>query len=254
MESLFSLRLTHISETERAELLASPARLFTPKLRYFALSLALPLFLPVGYFSSLFFGGALDQLLVAAPVAALQFCTTAMTSGAVPLPARRLWLLAAALCLAGALPHLNLAPIGYLAANMALSLSKPGGFGDPGPPWSDVPVTFWDIANKIRDALHSGWIVAALPLIFGCLWVQHRRAAARAPAIEHAIAAALVMVLVSYDPFRADFLSVLPFSLAGTITRQTEPFSWVRVALPSFTGLAVLELAVQLGKLRAKSR
>jgi len=45
--SLFSLRVSHLSPRERIEILTSPDRLLTPKLRYFAISLMLPVALMI---------------------------------------------------------------------------------------------------------------------------------------------------------------------------------------------------------------
>jgi Zn-dependent protease with chaperone function len=76
--SLVSLDLTHISETERLDLLRSTDRLITPKTRYFALSLALPLLVPINAATYLIEGGAIDHALVTAVAVAFQFTTVAM--------------------------------------------------------------------------------------------------------------------------------------------------------------------------------
>jgi hypothetical protein len=62
--SLFSLELTHLSESERVELLSDPERLLTPKLRYFVFTLVLALLFPLNGLTPLFAGGIFDLAVV----------------------------------------------------------------------------------------------------------------------------------------------------------------------------------------------
>ncbi len=69
--SLFSTTLTHLPESERLDLLRHPARLMTPKLRYFAMSLIYPAVLPLTGFIGYILGGvfALISVIVVAAAA-----------------------------------------------------------------------------------------------------------------------------------------------------------------------------------------
>src|SRR3954447_24098315 len=79
--SLFSLEVTHFSETERLEILGNPARILTPKVEYFAFSLVLVLLLPLNGLTPLFEGGIVDLAAVITVASALVMAVTAMLAG-----------------------------------------------------------------------------------------------------------------------------------------------------------------------------
>jgi hypothetical protein len=108
--SLFSPDLTHVSNSERIALLSDIFKLATPKVRYFALSLALPFLIPLNPFTPLIEGGALDQMLVAAVVLVAHVTTVAMIVSAAPLLPNPLQ------------PRLDLAQLNAESANLHLKV------------------------------------------------------------------------------------------------------------------------------------
>jgi len=256
--SVLSLHLTHISETERQELLGRPDRLITPKLRYFALSLALALLLPINAMTPLLAGGALDHLLMLGPVAVLHVVTIAMLarSGDLsPLPWVRAFTVAAALCVTLALPRVNFGSVGYLLTHEAVSIAETRGFGvDPlsvARVREDVGITVVGLLRATVRAVGSGWLLVAIAVTAAALkgvTLRSRRIVAtpRTEAIvlaSAAIAALLAVALSGYDEWRAAFYVGGAASAAEWWFARTEDFVWIRLAAPALTALAVICVA-----------
>jgi Zn-dependent protease with chaperone function len=254
--SLFSLDLTHISETERVNLLRSTDRLITPKLRYFALSIALPFLFPVNAVTYLIYGGAIDHLLITVVVVVFQVTAMAMIqSGSVAavLSWRRAVLLGTALCLVQALPLINLAPIGYLFTHYAVAIVNGSGFGIE--PISflqvidDSRVTAVDIFSKCVDAtdgLSFGYALAVTSIAIrgmSSLARGHRsRRTNLASLVLPVSCAGVASIYSSYDPWRAEFFSSLPFSTFGIWFTWTTAMPWLRLCVPTVVALIVLVL------------
>ncbi|SEM79200.1 hypothetical protein SAMN05192574_101827 [Mucilaginibacter gossypiicola] len=74
----FSDSISHISETERFNILKSDDRIMSPKLHYFGLSLFLALLVPLNSFTPMLYNGAIDHLFVAASILVLHLILFAM--------------------------------------------------------------------------------------------------------------------------------------------------------------------------------
>jgi Zn-dependent protease with chaperone function len=250
--SLVSLDLTHISETERLNLLKSTDRLITPKARYFALSLALPLLVPINAATYLIEGGAFDHALVTAVVVAFQLAATSMVligSETATLSWRRALYLGLALCLVQSLPLIDLAPIGYLFTNYAIAIAMPGGLGsDPmtlPQILSDLGKTVMDVAGKIANAVGGACfpiaaIVAGLSLRATALLARRPFAGWLAPAV----AATIVSLLSSFDTWRDPALTAWPVSVAEAWSYWTLDASWLWLCAPSVAALGTLVLTL----------
>jgi hypothetical protein len=252
--SLFSLDLTHISETERIDLLRSTDRLITPKTRYFALSVALSLLLPINAATYLIEGGAFNQALTAAVAVALHAAAIAMVvigSRAAALSWPRAMVVGTVLCLVEAVPRIDLAPLGYLFTNYAMALVMPGGFGadEMSIPQAvdDLHTTLLDVAGKVISAIDGGYFVLAAASAAVALRVLSRLSFAaprQTRSFRHAVlpvvAASLVAALSSYDPWRDPFFSFWPLSAAASWFSWTASVSWMRLCAPSLAGLAAL--------------
>jgi hypothetical protein len=258
--SMVSLDLTHISETERLDLLQSTDRLITPKTRYFALSLALPLLVPINAATYLIEGGAIDHALVTAVVVAFQFAATAMIltgSEAAVLSWRRALHLGFALCLVQALPLIDLAPVGYLFTNYAAAIAVPGGFGsDPmtgAQVLSDLQSTLADVGGKISAAIGGWWFIIATVSSALSLKAMSELSAAsggRGPAfwLLPATAASFVSMMSSFDTWRDSFFLMWPLSLSAGWFSWTAGAAWVRLCAPPAAALLIrlIALGVQI--------
>lgn len=246
--SLFSPNLTHLSEAERINLLYSRDRLITPKIRYFAFSIALPFLLPTTAATYLIAGGAFDQALVTGVAVIFQLTTAAMllNAGDAGCPSwRRVILLGVALCFAQALPRINLASIGYFLTNYAVAIAVPGGFGSP-TSWegvfSDACLTGDDVFQEFLDATYLGWFFVAAAISAICLKAlamisvrvrQHDRSGYLC--LVALAAGGVVSVLSSYDSWRDEFFRHWPLSVATQWFALTEPLPWLRLCAPVLT-------------------
>jgi hypothetical protein len=167
--SLLSPDVTHVSTAERIALLNDTVRLATPKLRYFALSLALAFILPLNPYTPLIEGGAFDHLFIAAAVVVMHVAAVSMVISSAfalngPFGWRPVALLAAFLCIATILPKVNLYEFGYLLTNSVVRMVLPGGFGGDAQTWesiaSDIATTFRGLHDKFVSA--SGGVIGTL--------------------------------------------------------------------------------------------
>lgn len=250
--SLVSLNFTHMPETERLDLLQSTDRLITPKTRYFALSLALPLLVPINAATYLIEGGAIDHALVAAVAVAFQFAAVAMVltgSQAAALSWRRALYLGFALPLVQSLPLIDLGAVGYLFSNYAIAIAIPGGLGsDPmtiSQILSDLWTTMADVGERISAAISGRWFIVSIIPVALSLKAMSKLSVATAGgwaplAFLSATAASFVSLLSSFDTWRGDFFSVWPLSLSADWFVWTASVSWVRLCAPSATALFVV--------------
>jgi hypothetical protein len=240
--SLMSPDLTHIAESERLALLTTPARLATPKLRYFAASLLLAFAMPLNIVTPYLATGGLNHLLMLGPVAALTFVIVAMTvsSGAnVQVPWWRFVVLGAAACIAAALPRINLEAVSYLLIQLAM---WPAGtdFGGEAPSWelfrNYLSMTAADLADKVWTAIGGPWVAASCLVasaLIWCLWAIGRRARAGSMALLlPAAAAGLTTIAVSRDGVRDEFFEFLPLSTLPDLIEILGEQAWAAIWLP----------------------
>ena len=253
--SVVSLDLTHISETERLDLLQSTDRLITPQTRYFVLSLALPLLVPINAATYLVQGGAINHVLVTAVVLAFQFGATAMILNGSPAAAlswRRSMFLGFVLCMVQALPLINLAPVGYLFTTYAIAIAVPNGFGsDPMTLYqllSDSWTTVMDVAGKITSAVGGAWfpvaaVVTGLSLRAMSLLAHPKLRGWLVPVA----AATIISFLSSFDTWRDAAMLAWPFSVAEKWFLSTNDDIWLRLCAPTVAALGSVLLSLGLG-------
>jgi Zn-dependent protease with chaperone function len=254
--SVLSPDLTHVSTFERIGLLEDVGRLTTPKLRYLALSLALPFVFPLNPITPLLQGGALDHLFVAFVVVAAHVTTIAMVIVAAvaqpePLVWRRVMILSVFLCVASALPHVNLYEIGYLLTQLSVALVVPGGFGaDPitsAGVETDIATVAGSLWKQLSNAFGGGF--AVLGIVFSIvsirgLSVLAREAWLRWPShwmrwlwILPAAVGGMVAFLSTYDEWRT--FAVMPFNPGAYWMALTDPVPWLRSCAPELFALVL---------------
>jgi hypothetical protein len=213
--SWFSLDLTHLSETERVEIVRNPERLFTPKIQYFLFSLLLALVLPLNGVTPLFEGGIADLGVVVIVGLALTVAVCAMLIVAggttARISGRRLFALAAALTAFVAACQLNLYTVTYSLSTIAVEIGLPGAGALSSRTFlADLASSFHDIAGQVVRIWSRGWVVASMAITTSTL-VGLRSAAKLRPARCDSVrvlaaagaASGLGVVIDGYDPWRA---------------------------------------------------
>lgn len=218
--SLFSLDLTHLSETERIDAIRDPARLLAPKTEYFVFSLILALILPFNGLTPLFAGGLADITASIAVAVAFSLTTVTMLSlGAatpVRMPVRKLVGLAVGVVGFTAACQLNLYTFAYSLMTIAVEFGLPS----PDTPVDlkeivhDIGASFGDVAGQFDGIFSKGWIagsvvvtVAALGLlIIGAKRLGSKNGISRASLFVIGIAGVAGAVLDSFDQWRTSEL------------------------------------------------
>lgn len=242
--ALVTPNLTHIPEAERIALLRTPNRLLTPKVRYFALSIALMVLLPINAGTYLLEGGAIDHALIAAAVAAFHAAAVGMLLEAAPafsLTSARALVLSAALCLSQALPQINFAAFGYLFSYLAGSIAT-------GPVAvaqlvDDFSITIDDVATATWSALAQGRValsilVSACALMVATLLARQltwRTSGYLAPTIG--AIAGVTSIFCSHDGSRDGFYQFWPLSLAHDFFANGDQAAWMRLCVPTLVAL-----------------
>jgi Zn-dependent protease with chaperone function len=229
--SLFSLELTHISESERIEILENPERLFRPKVGYFVFSLVLCLFLPLNGLTPLFEGGICDLAAVVTVAAALTITASTMLIVAggttIRIPIARLLGLSASTVLFTAACQINLYNIGYSLSTVSVSIGNPSAYLNfSGASFlSNVGEGFQGIGDELIQLWGNGWILVSILLTLTAfigvylagrfiqrticinLWILSLIAAT----------SGLGVVLDGYDPFRGFIIddTILGRMIAG---------------------------------------
>jgi hypothetical protein len=265
--SLFSLDLTHLSETERLEILSDPSRILTPKVQYFAFSLVLVLLLPLNGLTPLFEGGVVDLAAVITVAAALMMALTAMLvlAGRVTnwiSPAR---LLALSACATGftAACQINLYTFVYSLSTSAVeiglgrpSLSENGSSLSVANFLSVMGYAFVDIRNQLTNIWSRGWIALSVVITmaaFTGLLVAARNVRGLGgvrswlPAIA-SIASGVGVLLDGYDQWRS---FVIEDTLFGRVfagwASVTHRLPGIRFTLGPCLALAVVLILRVLG-------
>lgn len=228
--SLFSLDLTHLSETERLDLLRRPERLLTPKARYFGFSLLLVLLLPLNGLTPLFEGGIFDEAAVATVAAALMVATVAMLvlagRAAVRISAARLLGLSVCATLFTAACQVNLYTFTYSLSTAAVEvgLGKPS-LAENGSALSlanflnVMSYPFGDIGQQLSSIWSRGWLIAGFlvtMVAFAGLLEVARSARNYGPERTllpafASLAGSLGVLMEACDPYRCSVIEGTPF-------------------------------------------
>ncbi len=267
VRSLFSLDLTHLSETERLEILGDPARILTPKVQYFVFSLVLVLLLPLNGLTPLFEGGIVDLAAVITVAAALVMAVTAMLALAGRVasrisPAR---LLALSACVTGfsAACQINLYTFAYSLSTAAVevglgrpSLSENGSTLSVANFLSVVGYAFGDVRNQLMNIWSGGWVALSVLITMGAFaglfaaarnvrgprWVR-----SWLPAIA-SVAGGVGVLLDGYDHWRSvvieDTLLGHAFVLWASVTQR---LPGIRFTLGPCLALAAVLIVRMLG-------
>lgn len=199
--------LSHFPARARAAMLGSPERLGTPKLRYFAIAIAVLWVLAFHQGVQVW-----DVLLRATAVAFIQGLTVymALAAGSHGWPSvRRAATLGLGMMLIQALPLISIEGIVYLTQDLTAAVVHPGGFGMPGESyWGDTLETFQEFGKFAAQAT-GGWL---FPLACGLaaltLWSAPRLIATLKPQarglVQTTLAAfaGVLSMLVSYRFFQ----------------------------------------------------
>lgn len=270
--SVLSPDLTHVSTFERIALLEDVGRLTTPKLRYLALSLALPFVFPLNPITPLLQGGALDQLFVALVVVAAHVTTIAMVivaAAAQPLPWRGAITLSAFLCVASALPHVNLYEIGYLLTHLSVSFVVPGGFGADPITWAGVAADIATVAGglwkQLNDALGGRFVV--LGFVFSTVSIRSLAVLAREARLRWtyewvrwfwilpAAVGGMVAFVSTHDEWRT--FAITSFNPGAYWMALTDSVPWLRSCAPELFAVVLFAfqaVALRVGVVIARDR
>ncbi|XXT16669.1 hypothetical protein WME94_41210 [Sorangium sp. So ce429] len=186
-------------------------------MRYFALSIALPILLPNNPVTPLIASGAIDHALVTSAVVTLHAVTVAMillSAKVAVLSWQRALTVGTALCFVQALPQINLYQIGYTLTHEIVSLDNSQGFSQE--PLSlarvgdDLRISVVGLAKDVLVALQFEWFL--LSSVIGCAGIRLLATMKRRYGAEVAsskisdrmviVTVCLVSFLSSYDPSR----------------------------------------------------
>ena len=257
--SILSPDLTHISNSERVALLNDTTRLATPKLRYFALSLALPFLLSLNPYTPLLASGAFDHLLVSvvavvAHVATIAMIVSAAPSLFTPLSWSTTAKLGVFLCLVSVLPQINLFQIGYLLTHLATAIASPGGFGPdlltPEGVLSDITIAFTGLWESLVVASGGLFFLLAAACSAASLRAQSVLARRKTselgsrPSRRTWLAPSAVAGVVAFASVRDEWRSPeeWPFILGADWFAITSSVPWVRLCAPELASMVVLGL------------
>jgi hypothetical protein len=233
--------LTHLPTLSRIRILSDPELLTTPKIGYFAFSLALPWLLPATAVVNLIGGGALDHTLTSAVVLALHLAVVAMLFAARagrPLSFRRALVVGLGLVLAQGIAVLSLAPIGYLVFHLGIAVVVPGGLGAPPPDladyWQDAVITGRDLAEKAIKSF--GGVEFFVAVATASVAIRElSRVASKIPdgapgtyvTVSTLAVATAVSVMSSHDPWRGAIVPIFLEQLPSIFE-----YTWLKLSLP----------------------
>jgi hypothetical protein len=218
--------------------------------------LLVALLLPLNPVTPLLFGGALDHLLTTAANVALQATSVAMLIvGAekheAGISLSRASGLAAALVVAGMVPHINLYVLGYLLFSLAVQLAALGELS--GAPMSleslgdDLATTAYDLSGKVWAAATGLGVVIAIACTAVGLWCLSRVARGTVShSIESAVlpicAATVFTILSSYDEWRGHLYTFGLAQAANSWMGWTSDMPWLRLSAPVLGALLIFIL------------
>ena len=280
--SYISAGLSHFSGRERIALLRQPARLATPKLRYFAAAILCTWFLQFHQGSQ-----GWDVLVLASLVALLQGLTFAMllrSAGNLEMRAIRAATLSFGVLAAQALPLINIEGLAYLTMHLTAALVSPGGFGPADSDlMSDTVVTIREFCRFAFAALGGFGFPIAIGIAASIYLAisRSRRVGSiflgRTESLTVVTIVATCSLCVSYKFFQSplgDFAEKIAFGLSGpdgeglsgypfglSINQQVsqwslrlsdrldgppilESMAWLRLVLPQVIGVMVMLVAM----------
>jgi hypothetical protein len=257
--SMFSLRLTHLSESERIDLLGRPHQLLTPKVRYFLFSLILVLLLPLNGLTPLFEGGIFDLAAVATVAVALVAAVSTMVvvgaHGEGRMPFMRLARLSLCVVLFTAACQINLYTLTYSMSTLAVTLGLPAsGLTDS---FSVVMISaLHDIRGQLLNIWSDGWLPVSVligTLAFAGLWIGARILMGQNHQVSLwsltmvGAAAGIGVVVDGNDPWR---ISVIEHTLFGRLLSDwadvTRQLPLLRFTLGPCLALAGISVMVVL--------
>lgn len=243
--SLFSTELTHLPESERLDLLRHPARLMTPKLRYFAMSLIYPAVLPLTGFIGYILGGVFALISVIVVVAAVNITCALMLTLYVRLeaqiPLQRVLILSAALVAFMATPQIRLDAVNYFIVTSIASFTFEGSVGAADASmrqvWLDLQTTALDIGGQLESVVNRGWIIGSWIVTVAALStigaVGSRLAVLRGNqrVIFYILVACITMAAICVDGYN-EWRGVDLFKIPATLWLDvTNAFPFLRLAL-----------------------
>ena len=280
--------LSHFPARERAALLGDPERLATPKLRYFAIAIIV-IWLLAFHQGQQVWDAALLALGVAF-LQALTVTMVVDAGGHTRATAWLAATLAFGVLLAQALPLISIEGVVYLTQHLTAALVVPGGFGDAADAdyWRDTVETFQEFGRFVSQATGGFAFPLALAITFGAFWLEPRLAARLQPRRSRraGFAAAVLTATASFavsqkffqeglsqglrdlafrwSPGEVEPTSAVTEQLRTTISRllysagdalNGRPLlgdvAWLRLALPSLMGLALLVIVASPSLLTA---
>ena len=246
--------LSHFPPNERKYLLASPERLSTPKLRYFAIALATIWFLA-------FHQGQMvwDRLLLCSTVALVQGLTFSMvlaTGDRGGIGLLRSLSLACGVVLAQALPLVSIEGLVYLTQHLTAAIVVRGGFGS-----ADDVDYLRDVFDTLREFGGSasaavGGLAGPLALVFATVsfWLMPRAFSLARPGSKRklggiALAVAATSFLVSYGFFQAEVAaSMKRFAFAVSPQIESDDDASERLSTVVAFRMALGQYALGLGE------
>lgn len=243
--SLISLNLTHISEAERINILGSPFRLATPKLRYFALSIILVLLVPINSFTPMLWGGALDHFLMTVIITVLYLITSMMlfwsplNNG---LSFKRSFVLAFVLFFVIGLATVNTYSEGYFLTVLSASFFPPNGFADEPISWlefkKDLSITLTDRLQQLLSSYGHWDVLLSLFIATLLIYFTSKLFVSSTPnkwlAIANISIVTYLVVVCCYDPFRSAWYDNWLLSFGAVIFDFTKKFPGLKYLIPIF--------------------
>jgi hypothetical protein len=215
--SWFSLGLTHLSESERIQIVRSPERILSPKVQYFFFSLCLVLLLPLNGVTPLFEGGIVDLAAVITVATALSvaLCTMFVLAGGTSTrsPLLRLFTVSACAVFFTAACQINLYTLTYSLSTIAVEFGLP----NKGTVlrWNEVSSVlmsaFHDIGGQLENIWSGGWIVVSVLVTMAALGglrivargLRHTSDPVTGRLALVAVATGLGVIIDGYDRWRA---------------------------------------------------
>ncbi|PHR06083.1 MAG: hypothetical protein COB29_10945, partial [Sulfitobacter sp.] len=233
--------LTHFPTISRIRLLSNPEQLATPKIGFFAISLALPWLMPSTAAVMYIGGGGAAHTLTTGTILTLYIAQIVMllvSQPSGPISFRRAMIIGLGLVVAQGLALVDTAPFGYLLTHLGVSIAIPGGFAlgatDAGSYWNDVIITFQDMASKFYTAYGGVECIFAIFIAAVATRELSRIASMLSPGFtQHSailltvLTTSIATIVSSHDPWRG---AIMPYFSEELPTVFDVP--WFRLSFP----------------------
>lgn len=261
--SWFSLGMTHLSESERIQIVRSSGRLLTPKVQYFFFSLCLVLLLPLNGVTPLFEGGIVDlaSVITVATALSVALCTMFVLAGGTStrIQLLRLFTVSACAVFFTAACQINLYTLTYSLSTIAVEFGLPN--KETVLRWNEVSSVlmsaFHDIGGQLGNIWSGGWIVVSVLITMAALGglriVARGLRCTRDPVtgwlVLVAAATGLGVIIDGYHPWRAFVMenTLLGSAFVGWASITTH-FRGIRFTLGpclSLTSMLILSMATR---------